>query len=117
MRKEFKNVKAKHGLNSKNWKRRQIGIRPNMALLLRPKYLLVYKNRRESSKTERRRREEKKRREGKEEEEEEKRRRKKRSSRKIQRYRTMNSCMEFSSFVWILVWIFRFLYETLYRFV
>ena len=48
-----------------------------MALLLRPKYLLVYKNIRESSKMDRRRREEKKRREGKEEEEEEKRRRKK----------------------------------------
>ena len=48
MRKEFKNAKAKHGLNSKKKKRkiRQIGIRPNMALLLRPKYLLVYKNRR-----------------------------------------------------------------------
>ena len=50
MRKEFKNAKTKHGLNSKKWKRRQISIRPNialllrpnMALLLRPKYLLVY---------------------------------------------------------------------------
>ena len=77
MRKEFKNAKAKHGLNSKKWKIRQIGIRPNMALLLRPKYLLVYKNRRESSKTERRRTKEKKRREGKEEEEEEEKRKRK----------------------------------------
>ena len=83
MRKEFKNAKAKHGLNSKKWERRQIGIRPNMTLLLRPKYLLVYKTRREKLKRigegEKRRREEKetkkRRREG--NEEEEKRRRKK----------------------------------------
>ena len=87
MRKEFKNAKAKHGFNSKKWKRRQIGIRPNMAVLLRTKYLLVYKNRRESSKRDRRRREEKKRR--REEKKKNKRReegRRKRSSRKIQRY-------------------------------
>ena len=50
-----------------------------MTLLLRPKYLLVYKieGERAKKKTERRRGGEKKRREGKEEEEEEKRRRKK----------------------------------------
>ena len=63
MRKEFKNAKAKHDLNSKKWERRQIGIRPNMTLLLRPKYLLVYKTRRGKLKRigegEKRRREEK----------------------------------------------------------
>ena len=92
MRKELKNAKAKHGLNSEKWKRRKIGIRPNMALLLRPKYLLVYKNRRESSKTEKRRREEKKRREGKEEE-----------GRGVQeRFKGMDSSMD----LWIFVWNF-----------
>ena len=68
MRKEFKNGKAKHGLNSKKWERRQIGIRPNMALLLRPKYLLVYKIRMGELKRigegERRRRREEKKEEG-----------------------------------------------------
>ena len=93
MRKELKNAKAIHGLNSKKWKRRKIGIRPNMALLLRPKYILVNKNRRESSKTERRRREEKKRREGKEEEE----------GRGVQeRFKGMDSRMD----LWIFVWNF-----------
>ena len=75
MRKEFKNAKAKHGLNSKKWKRRQFGIRPNMALLLRPKYFLVYKIEGErAKKTDRRRGEEKKRRK--------KRRRKRREEKK-----------------------------------
>ena len=109
MKKEFKNAKAKHGLNSKKWKRRQIGIRPNMALLLRPKYLLVYKNRRESSKTDRRRREEKKRREEKEEEEEETRRRKKeeefKKDSKVWNYEflygILKFCMNFHAIVWL----------------
>ena len=48
-----------------------------MALLLRPKYLLVYKNKKGRAQTDRRRGEEMKRREGNEEEEEEKRRKKK----------------------------------------
>ena len=52
----------------KKRKRRQIGIRPNMASLLRPKYLLVYKNRRRDLKNgwekERRRRREEKKEEG-----------------------------------------------------
>ena len=86
MRKEFKNAKAKHGLNSKKWKRRQIGIRPNMTLLLRPnmtlllrpKYLLVYKNRR--GKAQKRMGEGEKKKKRREEG------RRKRSSRKIQRY-------------------------------
>ena len=87
MRKEFKNAKAKHGLNSKKWERRQISIRPNMALLLRPKYLLVYKTRRGELKRigegKKRRREEKEKKKKKKKREEG---RRKRSSRKIQSY-------------------------------
>ena len=83
MRKEFKNAKAKHGLNSKKWERRQIGIRPSMALLLRPKYLLVYKNKKGRAQTDRRRGEEKETKKKKKRREE---RRRKWRSRKIQRY-------------------------------
>ena len=61
-----------------------------MALLLRPKYLLVYKNRGESSKTDRR-------------SEEEKRRKKKKKKKGREEERK-------SKKVWILVWIFVFLH-------
>ena len=76
-----------------------------MALLLRPKYLLVFKNRGESSKkTDRRRREEEKRREEKEKKKKKKKireeGRRKRSSRKIQRYGTMPISMDYLDFLY-----------------
>ena len=77
MRKEFKNAKAKHGLNKKKLDK------SNWSLILRDQ-----KCKRREEKGRKRRREI-----GKEEE--------KRSSRKIQRYGTMNFCMNFHTSAWL----------------
>ena len=81
MRKEFKNAKAKHGLNKKKLDK------SNWSLILRDQ-----KRKRREEKGRRRRRGT-----GREEEE-------KRSSRKIQRYGTMNSCMNFHTIAWLVAY-------------
>ena len=78
MRKEFKNVKAKHGLNKKN------GIRAIGLSFFRD----------QKHKRERRRGEE-------EEEEEEEKKKRREGERKSKRYGTMNSCMNFHTISWL----------------
>ena len=70
-----------------------------MALLLRPKYLLVYKTRRGElkngwEKNVEKKREDKRKREKKKEKEDKK-------KRKAKRYGTMNSCMNFHTIAWL----------------
>ena len=89
MRKEFKNAKAKHDLNSKKMEKKENWHEAKHDLITKAKISFGLQNRRERELKKRRGEGEKRRREEKEKKKKKKRReegRRKRSSRKIQRY-------------------------------